>query len=164
MTCFYPTFAARDDTQATQTSTGLRSDEKSEAKISTDARNATEEILTYKIDNKYYTADISLYLCCVTGPSFTSPSSQSSSSPSPIGPESPTTIMPPSLRSLCTPDGGAQAFVWAFSDESVVAYGSGSNDLVSRNGRLIKFRDLRSQLTECHFRTLLYGLDLPCLT
>lgn len=54
--------------------------------------------------------------------------------------------------------------MWAFSDESVVAYGSGSNDLVSRNGRLTKFRNLRSKLTESHFRTLRYGPDLPCLT
>lgn len=133
------TFAARNDIQAPQTSTGSRSDQKPEAKISTDARNAMEEILTYKIDNKYYTADISLYLFCIDGPSYALPSFQSSSSSSLIGSESPMTTIPLVFRSLCSQEGGAQAFVWAFSDESVVAYGSGSNDLVSRNGRLAKF-------------------------
>lgn len=137
-----PTFAARDDVRAPQTSTGSKSDNKSEAKTSTNARNATGEILTYKIDNKYYTADISLYLCCVTGPSFTSPSSQSSSSSPPTISGNPAATEPLAFGSLCSPEGGeggAQAFVWAFSDESVVATGSGSNDLVSKNGRLVKF-------------------------
>jgi hypothetical protein len=136
------TFAARDDIQEPQPSKGSRSDRKPEAMISTDARNATEEILTYKIDNKYYTADISLYLCCVTGPSFTSPSSQSSSSSPPIISGNLAASEPLAFGSLCSPEGGvggAQAFVWAFSDESVVAMGSGSNDLVSRSGRLAKF-------------------------
>lgn len=135
-------FTARDDIQEPQLSKDSRSDKKSEAKISTDARNATEEILTYKIDNKYYTADISLYLCCVTGPSFTSPSFQSSSSSSPTISGNLAATEPLAFGSLCSPEGGegaAQAFVWAFSDESVVAKGSGSNDLVSRSGRLAKF-------------------------
>ena len=94
-----------------------------------------QEVLLYTIDNKYYTAEISLHIFCLDGYSRPTPSSPSadpsfdnSSSPtiesSNEDTHATTTSGPSSdtlseFRALCDPADGAQAFIWVFSDESL---------------------------------------------
>lgn len=98
------------------------------------------EVLRHPIDNKYYTAEISLHLFCFDRKSSSSPMTIPAREDTPYSRDGSEGNLPADQSSreenieknfevLCDPGSGAQVFIWAFSDESLQDLPKG--DLVS---------------------------------